>query len=296
MSTNKYFKSNFTGIGEQSLLNNLIRESIQTMGYDVLYLPRETINLDYLYGEDAQSKFTDAIEIEAYIKDTGGYGGAGDTLAKFGLDIQDDLTLQIHIQRFADEITNIFPKIIRPREGDLIYFKLDTHSIFEITFVENKKPFYQAGQIYIYELSLKRFVYGAETIDTGYNEIDDIVEYGSNVDIVLGLLQSTSGTFKIGEVAYQSNSIGLNNSIASGLVLEQVNGVLTLHKVKGTFVGGKNIIGDTSGVTYTYPVKSDTTFDDSTNDKVADNMKLRKETNTILDFNEKNPFLDTDYR
>lgn len=139
-------------------------------------------------------------------------------------------------------------------------------------------------------------MYGAETIDTGYNEIDDIIEHGSNVDIVLGLLQSTSGTFKIGEVAYQSNSIGLNNSIASGLVLEQVNGVLTLHKVKGIFVGGKNIIGNESGVVYTYPVKSDATFDDSTNDKVADNMKLRKETNTILDFNEKNPFLDTDYR
>lgn len=294
MAINPYFASTLLGQEEQALMSSLYQESIQIQGYEIFYLPRETVNLDYLYGEDISSKFTIAIGIEAYIKTLDNYGG-GDTLAKFGLDIQDELTLQIHITRFKEEVTDRFNDIIRPREGDLVYFGIDKHSIFEISFVENKVPFYVAGSLYVYELSLKRFVYGAEDIHTEKNEIDDITEYGSNVTLVLGTLESASTDYISGEVVYQSPTNLLSDSTASGEVLEVVDGVLRLHKVKGVFKAGLNLIGDLSNTEYTFTVKSDETFDDSSTDKVADNINVRKESNSIIDYSEDNPFSDNEY-
>lgn len=295
MATNPYFKSSYFGAGEQSLINALNKEAIQVQGYDINYMPRETVNLDYLYGEDAASKFGDAIPLEAYIVTTEGYGGVGDTLAKFGLDIQDDLTLQIHIDRFSEEITTKFGNIIRPREGDLIYLGLDKHSVFEITFVENKKPYYQAGNIYIYELSLKRFVYGAENIHTEVFDIDDMIEHGSMIEITLGTLQSTSNAFIPNEVVFQSPTNLLSNSIASGIVSEVVDNVLFLHQTKGNFVSGLSLIGNTSGTKYSYPIKSDTTFDDTSSNKLSNNISIRKESNSIIDYDESNPFGENEY-
>jgi hypothetical protein len=295
MAINNYFKSSLKGIEEQNLISGLMEECIQIQGYDIFYMPRETVNLDYLYGEDPQSKFTDAIELECYIKSFDGYGGAGETLAKFGLDIQDDLTIQIHIRRFDEVITTKFSEIVRPREGDLIYFGLDKHSIFEITFVNNKVPFFQAGALYLYEINLKRFVFGSEQIDTGYGEIDDINNYGATIDIVLGSQVSTSDEYGIGETIYQSLDGTFTEPLATGVVLNQIGGVLTIHQTTGEFVSNYNIIGEDSGTEYEFDIKSDTTFDDTTSNKVANNIKVREESNTVIDFSESNPFLDTTY-
>jgi hypothetical protein len=295
MAINNYFKSTLKGNEEQSLISDLMQECIQIQGYDIKYMPRETVNLDYLYGEDAQSKFTDAIELECYIKSFDGYGGAGETLAKFGLDIQDDLVIQIHINRFDETITQKFKEIIRPREGDLIYFGLDKHSIFEITFVNNKVPFFQAGGLYLYEINLKRFVFGSEQIDTGQFEIDDINNYGATIDIELGTQVSTSANYELGEVIYQSLDGTSSEPLATGIVLNQSNGILTIHQSTGEFVSAYNIIGEDSGTEYTFPVKSDETFDDTSANKVANNIKVREESNDVIDFSESNPFLDTTY-
>jgi hypothetical protein len=296
LATNQYFRSSYFGTGEQNLLNELQKEVIQRHGYDVMYMPRENVNFDYLFGEDTKSQFDTAIAIECYIKDNRGYTNSGDTLAKFGLDIQDDFTIQIHIDRFEEEVTSEYPQIIRPREGDLIYFGLDKHSIFEISFVDNKTQFFQEGKLYIYTLNLHRFVMGGENIATGNIEIDDIMLYGATTDITLGLLQSTSDEFIVGETVYQSSTGLIIDSTASGEVLTHINNILTIGNVKGVFEGGKNIIGETSTTVYSYPVKSDETFDDTSKNKIADNIKIRKEADDIIDFSEDNPFLDTDYR
>lgn len=295
MAINNYFNSSFNGLGEQSLISSLMRESIQVNGYDISYMPRESVALDYLFGEDVISTFKDAIPLECYIKDYSGYSGNGHILSKFGLDVQDDLTIQIHIDRFKEEISTRFSNITRPREGDLIYFGLDKNSIFEISFVDNKVPFFQAGALYIYELNLKRFVFGGENIETGVTDIDDIVEYGDIVDFELGALVSVSTRYSDDEVVYQSTTGLLVDATATAEVVEQVNNTLSTRRVKGTFVGGLNIIGEDSGTVYTFPIKSDNTFDDSSNNKMSDNINIRKDTNNILDFDEQNPFLDTGY-
>ena len=282
-------------MGEQSLISDLMKEAIQIQGYNIYYLPRENVAKDYLFGEDTISLFRDAIALECYIKSIEGYEGNGHILAKFGLDVQDDLSIQIHQDRFRDEISSKFNNIIRPREGDLIYFGLDKHSIFEISFVDNKVPFFQAGSLYLYELSLKRFVYGAETISTGINDIDDILSSGSSVEIELGLPLTAKLNYIVGELIYQSKTGLLSDSSASGKLLLQVDSTITLTNVKGEFNPNINLYGKDSGVIYTFPIKSDETFDDTSSNKLSDNINVRKESNTVVDFSEKNPFLDSGY-
>ena len=295
MATNSYFRSTYNGVGEQSLISDLMKESIFIQGYDIFYIPRENVAKDYLFGEDTLSLFRDAIALECYIKDVEGYQGNGHILAKFGLDVQDDLTIQIHIDRFKDEISSKFNHITRPRDGDLIYFGLDKHSIFEISFVDNKIPFFQAGTLYLYELSLKRFVYGAETITTGVFEIDDIVSSAATVVIELGLAQSTATEFITGETVYQSSTGLFSDSRASGKLLLQIDSTITLSNVKGEFEPNIKLYGKDSNVIYTFPIKSDETFDDTSSNKVSDNINVRKEGNSVINFSEKNPFLDNGY-
>ena len=52
----------------------------------------------------------------------------------------------------------------RPNEGDLIFFPLEG-ALFEIKFVEGKKPFYQLRNLYVYELLCERFEFEDEIID-----------------------------------------------------------------------------------------------------------------------------------
>lgn len=291
MATNNYFHSNYFGTSEQDLINGLMTECIQQQGYDMYYMPRETVNFDYLFGEDSHSNFNKTYKIEAYIKDYTGYAGNGQMLSKLGLDIQDELTIQISIDRFQEEITRNEEDIIRPREGDLMYFGLDKHTIMEITFVKNKTPFFQLGKLYLYEINLSRFVYGAQNIQTGIEEIDEVTSYGATTTILLGSTGTPQNRFISGEIAYQLNP-DLITYRASGEVLEHTGNTLTIHNVFGTFQQGINIKGDTSMADYTFPIKNDTTYDDVSANKVADNVDIKEESINVVDTTESNPFVD----
>jgi L-ribulose-5-phosphate 3-epimerase UlaE len=62
MATSVYFNNYSVGvINEQRLLEDLIVESIQIMGHDVYYIPRDSYNGDdEIYGEAVNTKFTRA--------------------------------------------------------------------------------------------------------------------------------------------------------------------------------------------------------------------------------------------
>lgn len=291
MATNPYFFASYKGNAEQDLVSSLMQEAIQQQGYDVHYIPREFANLDYLFGEDTNSDFTDAIEIEAYIKDFAGYKGNKELITKFGLDIGDDLTIQIHQDRFHEEVSSKYPNITRPKEGDLIYFGLDTHSIFEISYVEEKVPFFQLGNLYLYTISMKRFVYSGENIKTGNIEIDDVINYGSTTTMVLGTSATPLVTFVTGEIAYQS-ATDLNAATASGEVISHIGNELTLYHVKGNFVQGQNIKGELSLADWTFPLKNDTTYQDNNTNPIADNKDVNVESEVVIDRTELNPFAD----
>lgn len=169
MATNFYF-SNFTNSGEQRLIEDLIIESIRIHGIDVWYIPHKFGALDDLLNEDDLPYYNDAYMVEMYIKNVEGFQGDGDFLSKFGLQINDSMTLTISMRKFLEDVA-LFNEKVRPNEGDLIYFPLN-NKIFEIKHVEHEAIFYQMGSLQTYDLRVELFEYSNERFNTGILEID----------------------------------------------------------------------------------------------------------------------------
>ena len=201
MARNRFFNQYTPVKQEQSLVEDLIIESIKIYGIDGYYLPRTHVNLDKIYGEDASMLFDDALEMELYVKSFDGFMGQEDFLAKFGLQVDESVTFVISQKRFTqslktsiiteysynmltedgDELlsnrNNIseydYEAIIRPREGDLIWIPM-FESLYEIKFTQNIENFFQLGKLYTYELRCDRLEYSSERINTDITEIDEI--------------------------------------------------------------------------------------------------------------------------
>ena len=119
MATNPFFKYSKL---DQKLIDDLTIETIKVTGVDILYIPREYFKLDNILGEDIQSKFTKAYTLECYVQTVLSFDGQADVISKFGVLITDRMTIQVSKTRFRQEIYAKDSEIIRPREGDLIYF------------------------------------------------------------------------------------------------------------------------------------------------------------------------------
>jgi len=167
VATNFYF-NNFQNSQEQNLIEDLVVESIKIYGHEVWYLPRTITNEELVFKEDELATFKNAYLVEMYIKNVEGFEGEGDFLSKFGLQIRDRITFTISRRSFFEEI----PSLIRPREGDLIFFPLNSKA-FEIRFVEHEAIFYQMGSLQTFDLVCELFEYNQETFATGIDIIDD---------------------------------------------------------------------------------------------------------------------------
>jgi hypothetical protein len=171
MATNFYF-NNFTNSGEQNLIEDLIIETIRIYGLDCWYIPRTLGAKDELLNEDDLSTFNDAYMIEMYVKNVEGFGGDGQFLSKFGLQINDTMTLSISMRRFTEDV-GLYNEQVRPNEGDLIYFPLN-NKMFEVMYVDSKPIFYQMGSLQMYDLRCELFEYSQERFNTGVLEIDTL--------------------------------------------------------------------------------------------------------------------------
>lgn len=169
MTVNTYF-SNYYAENEQKLVDDLIIEAIQAKGIDVLYLPRTHNNYNFLFGEDPTSSFESCTAIEMYPADVNGFGGDGELMSKFGLEIKDTCTFIVNKTRFQEE----FPDFIRPREGDVLYMPI-TKAILEIKFVNHESPFFEQGRQFVFELKTETFELSQEEFSTGESNIDDFV-------------------------------------------------------------------------------------------------------------------------
>ena len=178
MPLNSYFLQGSQG--EQRLIQDLINEQLKIYGQDIIYLPRKLVNQDAILNESIASEFDDSFRMEAYLANYDGFAGNGDILSKFGVQSTDQITLIISKERYED-FTSPFLQgedvIVssRPAEGDLIYLPLD-NTIFEIKYVEAKKPFYQLNKLFVYQLSCEVFDAALdELVDTGIEEVDQAV-------------------------------------------------------------------------------------------------------------------------
>ena len=127
MARNPYFKDY---AGEQNVTEDITIETIKTMGRDVVYMPRDSVNTDDLLGEDLSKRFDDGYSIEMYIETVDGFEGEGDIASQYGLQIKDRADFIVSRRRFDEEI-GMVENLTRPREGDLIFFPL-SKTLFEI--------------------------------------------------------------------------------------------------------------------------------------------------------------------
>lgn len=196
---------------EQRLIQDLINEQLKMYGQDVLYMPRRIVGENNVIKEITASKFDDSYRIEAYLMNTDGFSGNGELLTKFGIRNSDEINLVISKERYDDFIIpllKLWPEgdrktALRPQEGDLIWLPLD-ESLFEIKYVEGKKPFYQLQQLYVYELRCERFEYEDEIIDvpnvdeTGIEVNESLKEFGNIYNIQMVGSAATTATATVG--------------------------------------------------------------------------------------------------
>lgn len=175
MATNFYF-DHYTNRIEQTLIEDLTIEAIKMYGIDIIYLPRDTISRDDLFGEDIVTRFSDNYLLEMYLEEVDGFGGEGDLLSKFGVQIKETATFVVAKRRFEETL----PGKERPLEGDLLYFPL-SQSLFEVNYVEHENPFYNLGKQHTYKLKCELFTFSQEQFNTGVAVIDDIAALNSDV-------------------------------------------------------------------------------------------------------------------
>lgn len=219
MATSVFF-NNFQSSQEQQLLENLVIESIRIYGHDVFYVPRKLNNYDPLYTADDSSSYEQAFMIEMYIKSVDGFGGDGNFLSKFGLEIRDQITFSVAQRVFNDEI-GYYTTFIRPREGDLIYFPLNK-KCFQIKFVNKFEFFYQLGALQTWEMTCELFEYSNEVFNTGIPEIDAIQNFYST-DILDWAVKTEQGEYLLDEQGEYIVSEGYKlDQIAFGAENDQI--------------------------------------------------------------------------
>ena len=290
MPTNLYFNNfprNVTS--EQLLVEDLVIESLKIHGMDVYYLPKSSRDsVDYIFGEDTLKQYVAAYPLEMYLENVTGMEGEGDFISKFGLEIRDEVQLLVSRRRFASTVPQI-----RPNEGDLIYVPL-VQNFFEITFVEHENDqamFYtlgrgRGGNVYVYGLKLKQFVFSNEIIETGITEIDEQIrdEYPrTKITISAG-----SGTYLNDEFVY----VGSNLSVATAqaLVYDFVpNTYLEVYRTIGTF-GSGTLKGNTSNAQWTISTVDTMTVMNTAFEDIQDNARIEAESDGIIDWTETNPF------
>jgi hypothetical protein len=298
MPTNFYFNNFPTDqiTSEQLLVEDLVIEAMQIHGMDVYYLPRTSRDsVDMLYGEDTLKQYVTAYPIEMYLENVSGMDGEGDFISKFGLEIRDELSLLVSRRRFkyATGASNL----IRPREGDLVYIPL-IQNFFEITFVEHENDqamFYtlgrgRGGNVYVYALKMKQFVFSEEVIDTGNDEIDGQIR-DSYARTQLTMASGGSGTFVADEIAYQGSTLA--NATFQSVVYDWSSTTRKLNVIRtiGTFANNTLTKGATSGASFTSFGTANTSYNDNTAfEDIIGNSLIEGEADSIIDFSETNPF------
>ena len=284
MATNPYFNKNYSSQSEQDLYDDLMEESIKIHGIDVSYLPRDIQKIDSLFKDVEVSRFNTTHDIEMFIDSVEQFGGEGDFLSKFGVEIRDTLELTVMVNRF--DTLNIG----RPKEGDLIFFPFNKQ-LFEVMFVEDEQIFYTLGKKFVYRLKLELFEYSNQMINTGIEDIDNI-QYKNAYSIELTTTTGT-GDYVVGENVFQGTDLSSAN--AKGRVASWANNTLELIDVVGKFVEGVTVDGD-GGASYEIdlPDNYEDVELDMPNDPLSDNIDYEREADKVIDFSENNPFSEED--
>jgi hypothetical protein len=169
----------------------------------------------------------------------------------------------------------------RPNEGDLIWAPWASN-LFEITFVEHEKPFYQLGKGYVWEMKCELFQYSHEDLNTGIDAVDD-VEDEDSYSLDLTFASGGTGNYTVGEI------VSGDTSDAEGRVVSwnPTTRKLVLNNLTGSFVDNEAVVGADSGTSRIIDILDSYNMGEI---EGAQNKYFEVKGDLILDFSESNPF------
>ncbi|CAB4141166.1 neck protein [uncultured Caudovirales phage] len=278
MASNKYFNL-YNQRQEQSLLQDLVEESIKIHAIDAVYIPRTNDKIDPLFREDPLAQFDDYHHIEVYIKNVDGFEGDGNIFRKFGLDIRNQITFSMSRASFAKTFGK---EMSRPKEGDLIYLPMSlATALFEIRFVAEESVFYNLGEFYVFDLQCEQFAFQDENVSTGIKDLDDSVATGSQ-NLLLNL-STNIGTFSEGEYIYQGES--LFSAKARAKFVEYISTTeIKIKDLYGEFTTSNGVITGASSSAQATLASNVDLFD------IQEDFGAKNKNFVVLDFTESNPF------
>ena len=160
---------------EQTLAESQYDEVCQRFGLEVLYLPREFVDIDYILGEDLYSNFpeSDYLDLKLYLINHEFYDGNGEMFMPYGVGNYHNATFHIVKSRFAYESEQQIQKEIKPKIGDLFKVKMNG-DIMKVEGIEPEKEFYDRGKAYVYEMVCQKYIVGGEKFQTDDADLKDL--------------------------------------------------------------------------------------------------------------------------
>ena len=293
MPKSVYFPQHGGITPEQRLVQDLVDEQLKLFGAEVFYIPRQML-IDRALQDVVMSKFKEAYLIEMYLVNVEGFGAQSEFISKFGLRVTDEITFVVSQRRWEDVMARSLTLTIpsRPNEGDLIYYPL-TNDFYEIKFVERETPFYQLGKIYYFTMTAEIYEAGNAIFETGNISLDSIGKESQNAyEFPVYLTAGGTGNYEIMEKVRQTYTDTAGNQvevIATVADWDPTTRELKLTYINGDLVEGSNLIGQTTGATYS--VDSFSTIDiDLENNDFSQNQYLEDFGDDIIDWTEGNPF------
>jgi hypothetical protein len=283
MARNNYFK---VSTRESDLFEQLVTEQVKIYGFDVHYIFRKFQNLDALFGEDPVSKFEKSFQIEMFVSNYEFFETQSKLINKFGIDLQDSVTLMVAKKRFSEEASRYGTTVI-PQEGDIIYFP-EYGGLYEIKYVGTRNSFFA------YELSCELFRYSGEKIDTEINEVDQIET--NLVTNIRKFTLSSGATLFEGETIYQGLTLGSSTYKAVIVNFNQGDRIVEVRGEVGTPSSLVPLRGLSSDASVYYSTIEDTekTYLE-TNADDTDEIELERAALDIIDFSDKDPFSEGNY-
>lgn len=284
MARNNYFK---VSSRESDLFEQLVTEQIKIYGFDVQYIFRKFQKLDALFGEDTISKFTKSFQIEMFVSNYEFFESLGRVIDKFGINLQDSVTLMVGKKRFTEECAKYGTDPV-PQEGDLIFFP-EYGGLYEIKHVGTRNSFFA------YELSCELFRYSGEDLSTEIQDVDEIED--NLMDPVRKFTLATAGTnFREGETIYQGAALDSSTYRAVVLNFDVPTNTLEVRSEVGTASSLLPLRGMCSNASCFYNTLQDTekNFINTTADD-TDKIELERIANDLIDFTDKDPFSEGNY-
>ena len=284
MATNQYF-NNFAYAREQDLVEDLTIEAIKIYGHNVKYLPKTISGIDHLFGEDKLLKYETAADVEMYVKNVEGFEGEGEFMSKFGVQLNDQLTLtvarkrfdQIRTEKLSTEVGFNYLQesantdapsrqfLTGNNHTESIILETGTTGVNSYNITANRP---QEGDLVFFPLVNKIF-------EIKYVEHEDIFYQTGRLqsyDLRCELFKYSSEQIRTGNTDIDSvETEGTLDTLLYELLLEDGNKLLE--------EGGDSIIQE---------------YQLFTQDAGANNSFFQSEGESIIDFSERNPFSEVD--